>query len=283
MWKSKASVLGVLVAVIWGLTFLSSKVALTEFGPMSLSLFRFVIATVLLTVIMIATRTKFRIAWRDMPLFIVSSIIGVTLYFYFENNGILLLTASESSLIVGAIPVVTILVEAILYRRRPRLRIVVGIVLSFIGVGLIVARSEGASTSRKGYLYMAGAVASWVVYGFATKPLSGKYPLLSITFWQMFFGALGCIPFSIAEGQRWSGFSTDVLLNAAFLGVFGSALGYWLYVIVLENLGPGRSSVFINLIPVVSVAASFVLLGERLSALQFVGAALAITGVYLTS
>jgi len=281
--QGAATLFGVIVAVIWGMTFLSIKVALREFRPMSLSLFRFVIASILLALVMVITRVDFRIAWRDVPLLSLSGIVGVTLYFYFENNGILRLSASESSLIIGAIPVVTLLGEILLLHVRPLKLVVLGIVLSFVGVTFIVLRSESAASSPTGYLFMAGAVLSWVAYGFITKPLSGRYPMLAITFWQMVIGAIGCIPFAVVEGQVWTGLSATALLNAAFLGVLASALGYWLYVIVLERLGPGRSSVFINLIPVVSVAASYVILGERLSPLQITGAVIAITGVYLAS
>jgi len=193
------------------------------------------------------------------------------------------LTASESSLIIGAIPVVTLLCEMVMYRVRPPRLVVGGIILSFVGVALIVLRSESATSSPLGYLFMAGAVLSWVAYGFITKPLSGRYPMLTITFWQMVIGAVGCIPFAIVEHQVWTGLSATALLNAAFLGILASALGYWLYIVVLERLGPGRSSVFINLIPVVSVVASFLILGERLSFLQLVGAVIAVTGVYLAS
>lgn len=281
--QGAATLFGVIVAVIWGMTFLSIKVALREFGPMSLSLFRFVVASILLALLMVITRVDFRVAWCDVPLLSLSSIVGVTLYFYFENNGIMRLTASESSLIIGAIPVVTLLVEILLYRTRPPRLVVVGIILSFVGVALIVLRSESATSSPLGYLFMVGAVVSWVAYGFITKPLSERYPMLTITFWQMAIGAIGSIPFAAMERQVWTGLSTTALLNAAFLGILGSALGYWLYIIVLEHLGPGRSSVFINLIPVVSVAASYVILGERLGPLQLVGAAIAVTGVYLAS
>jgi drug/metabolite transporter (DMT)-like permease len=281
--ESAASLFGVIVAFIWGMTFLSIKVALREFGPMSLSLFRFVIASVLLAGIMTVSHTRFAIAWRDVPLLALSSFVGVTLYFFFENNGILRLTASESSLIIGVIPVVTLIAEILFLHTRPGRLVALGIVLSFVGVALIVLRSESASVSPLGYLYMAGAALSWVVYGFATQPLSGRYPMLAITFWQMVIGAIGCIPFAVAEKQVWAGLSAAALFNAAYLGIFGSAIGYWLYVIVLEHLGPGRSSVFINLIPVVSVAASFVILGERLSALQIIGGIIAISGVYMAT
>ncbi len=274
---------GLAVAVIWGMTFLSIKVAIREFGPMSLALFRFVIASILLTVIMVITRTPFRIARRDMLLLSASGLVGVTLYFFFENNGIMRLTASESSLIIGTIPVVTLIGEILFLKTRPDRKEAGGIVLSFVGVALIVLRSESVGSAPLGYVYMGGAALSWVVYSFMTRPLSGRYPMLAVTFWQMVTGALGCIPFAIVEHQVWSGLSAVALLNAAYLGVFGSAIGYWLYVIALDHLGPGASSVFINLIPVVAVVASFVLLGERLGLMQLVGGVLAIVGVYLAT
>jgi drug/metabolite transporter (DMT)-like permease len=72
-------------------------------------------------------------------------------------------------------------------------------------------------------------------------------------------------------------------LNIAYLGVFCSALGYWFYITSLDILGPGGASVFINLIPVISVIAGFAVLGDRLTAGQWVGALVAIAGVWLAT
>lgn len=275
--------MGVAVAVIWGVTFLSIKVALREFGPMSLALFRFVVASILLAPIVALSRTPFGVRRSDWGLLAASGLVGVTFYFLCENNGILLLTASESSIIVGTIPVLTLVIEMVALQSRPGRKVVAGIILSFLGVALIVLRSESARSAPLGYVYMAGAALSWAAYSFLTRPLSARYPMLTVTFWQMVIGAVGCVPFALAEGQKWIGLSAVSLWNAVYLGVFGSAIGYWLYVMVLEKLGPGRSSVFINLIPVVSVFASFVLLGERLAPLQMAGAVAAIAGVYLAT
>jgi len=277
------SLAGVAVAVIWGLTFLSTKVAVAELKPMTLALLRFVIATFLLPPIVRLSRTSLAIRWRDVPLVALSGFMGITLYFFFENNGILRLSASESSIIIGTIPVLTLLVDMAVYRRKIRPGVKAGILLSFLGVALIVFRSEAAIASPDGYLYMVGAALSWVIYTFITKPLGGKYPLLSITFWQIFFGMIGCIPFALLEGQSVASLSSSVIFNVLFLGVLASAVGYWLYVLVLDKLGASRSSVFINLIPVVSVIASFVVFGERLAPLQLVGGAATIFGVYLAT
>lgn len=278
----RATLAGVLVATIWGLTFLSIKVSVRELGPMTLAASRFVVACLLLPLIARIAKQSLAVKARDIPLLALGGLVGVTLYFWCENNGVMLLSASEASIIVGTIPIITLLLEMVVYRSSPAPRVWAGIILSFIGVALIVLRSGSASSSPEGYLFMAGAALAWPAYGFLTKPLSGRYPLLAVTFWQLFFGMLFCLPLAALEGPaRFP--SLLVSLNVLYLGVFGSALGYLLYVIMLEAIGAGRSSVFINLIPVVSVAAAFLLLGERLSLLQAAGGLVAISGVYLAT
>jgi len=120
--------MGTAVAVIWGLTFLSTKVAVREMGPMSLALSRFVIAVVTLIPIVAATKTSLRIERRDILRLAAAGFLGITLYFLFENNGIMRLSASESSIIVGTIPVLTLLIEIFVYKRKTRPVVVAGIV-----------------------------------------------------------------------------------------------------------------------------------------------------------
>jgi drug/metabolite transporter (DMT)-like permease len=280
---SAAPFAGFAMALIWGLTFLSIKVAVRELGPMTLALSRFIVASALLPLIALVMRQSLKISLRDLPHLAAAGLVGVTLYFLCENNGVMLLSASEASIIVGTIPVVTLIAEVLFMRYRPGLRVWLGVILSFAGVALMVLRSAGVAASPLGYLYMAGAALSWCAYSFLTRPLSGKYPMLVVTFWQIFFGMLGCIPFALAEGPLAAFPSAVVSLNVLYLGVFGSAIGYWLYVIVLGEFGASRSSVFINLIPVVSVVAAFILLGERLGPLQLAGGVIAVAGVYLAT
>ena len=111
---------------------------------------------------------------------------------------------------------------------------------------------------------MGGAAVAWVIYALLRSPSGRKYGRVGITFWQSFFGLLGCLPFALAESSSWRGVGLPVALNVLYLGVFCSAVGYWLYVSAMDRLGAGTTSVFLNLVPVVSVGAAFLLLGERL-------------------
>ena len=281
--KRVAVLLATATAFIWGLSFLSIKVVITVVPPMSLGLARFVIATLLLLLFFVAQRSLPRLALRDLPLMAGSGLIGVTLYFAGENNGIMLLSASESSIIVGTIPVLTVLADRLFIHNKLRALQYAGAAMSAIGVSLMVAESLKISAQPMGYLYMILAALAWVAYAFATRPLLSKYSQIEVTFWQGLFGALGFLPFALFEKMDWTSLTPLIVGNVLYLAIFCSALGYLFYIISMDVLGAGVASVFINLIPVVSVVASFFILGERLSPLQLGGAAVAVAGVYLAT
>jgi drug/metabolite transporter (DMT)-like permease len=282
--RRTALLYAIAVSVIWGLSFLSTKVAIVVLPPMTLAAARFIVAVVLLLALALGVRENLSLRLRDAPLMALSGLMGVTIYFLCENNGIAILTASESSLVIATIPVLTMLVERIAFGTRLRARSYVGAILSFGGVALIVLPSLGArSSALAGFLFMGGAAVAWVVYALLTKPLAPKYGRIGISFWQSLFGLLGCLPFALAESSAWKGFGLSVALNVLYLGLFCSALGYWLYIAALGTLGAGTTSVFLNLVPVVSVGAAFLLLGERLGVMSLVGGAVAVGGVYLAT
>lgn len=281
--KNRAIGLATATAFIWGLSFLSIKSAVVVIPPVSLGLIRFIIASIVLVAVFAFKRRRPRLELRDLPAMAGAGLVGVTLYFLGENNGVLLLSASEASIIVGTIPVVTMLAERVFMRTATSPAQYAGAALSAAGVTLIVIESLRLSPSPLGYLYMGMAALSWVAYAFMTKPLAAKYDALEVTFWQTLFGALGFIPFVFGESVDWSLVTPVIAVNVLYLGVFCSAIGYLFYIVSVDALGPGVSSVFINLIPVVSVAASFFILGERLSPMQLAGGAAAVAGVYLAS
>ncbi len=282
--RGSALLCAISVSVIWGLSFLSTKVAIAALGPMTIAAARFVVAVLALVPVALIAREDLRLRGRDILPMAASGLLGVTLYFLFENNGIALITASESSLVVATIPVLTLLVDRAINKVRLGPRSYVGAVLSFAGVALIVAPALGKSSSSiAGFAYMGGAAACWVAYALITKPLSGRYGGLNVTFWQSLFGLLGCLPFAFAEPRPRSAPGAAVILNLLYLGLLCSAAGYLLYIAAMRRLGAGTTSVFLNLVPVVSVVGAFFILGERLGGLSLAGGAVAVAGVYLAT
>ncbi|HET7838986.1 MAG TPA: DMT family transporter, partial [Rectinemataceae bacterium] len=117
--KSRSAPLyGIAVAVLWGLSFLSIKVAVVVVPPMTMAVARFIIACAVLPLFALLLGERLGVAPRDLPVLALGGLFGVTIYFYCENNAVALLTASESSIIVGTIPVVTMLAERLFVGTR---------------------------------------------------------------------------------------------------------------------------------------------------------------------
>jgi drug/metabolite transporter (DMT)-like permease len=264
---------------------------------MSLGALRFALAIVFLFFMKRRSAPKEKLRLRDFPGLLGAGLTGVSLYFFCENNGVALVSASEASIIVSTIPVLTMAAEwlgARLFGGPARARASgpaaparitgrrwLGAFISMAGVILVAGVSLSISGNVLGYVYMAGAALSWVIYCFLTRPLFARCSRIHIVFWQSVFGFAGFLPFAVSEYRHWGRPDLPVLIHLVFLGICCSALGYWYYARSLEVLGLGVSSIFINFIPVVTVAAGFFFLGDRLSPLQWAGAALVLSGVYL--
>ena len=311
--RQKALIAIIACVLFWGFSFISIKITVAIFPPMSQGMLRFAIAIVFLYFIKLKLAPKEKLYFKDLPLLFATGITGVTLYFFCENNGVSLVSASEASIAIGSIPVLTMITgwlgEKIMLIKKRRVANIAtandaeasntepqghmpqqhgigarqwfGSLISIAGVWLVAGVSLAISGSVLGYIYMAGAAISWVAYSFLTDSLAARRSRIYITFWQTVAGFIGFLPFSIIELRHWGNPNPQVILHLLFLGVCCSALGYWFYVLALEDLGIPVCAIFINLIPVITVIFGFFVLGDRLSPLQWLGAALVIAGVYL--
>lgn len=130
---------------------------------------------------------------------------------------------------------------------------------------------------------MFGAVLAWVVYTLITKPLFKKYSQLSIVYYQTLFGTVFLLPFVLFEKTNWSLVNSTIILNVLYLGAFCSALGYYLYVYAMDHIGISTSSLFLNLIPIVTTIGGYFILDEKIGFSQIIGGSLVIFAVYLIS
>lgn len=270
--------------VLWGLSFISIKISVAVIPPMTLALLRFSIASILLYGVLRYKEPTTRLAKKDMPLMAIAGIIGVTAYFFFENNGVKLTTASAASLIIATIPILTIVGDCLVFKTKLTMVKIVAVLLSIGGIILIMHSSlTDIAGSMTGNLFMIGAAFSWVIYSLATRPLNERYSQLAVVTYQTLFGTATLLPFALLEAGQWQPISGTVLLHVAYLGIFCSAIGYYLYVYALDILGISSVSLFINLIPVVAVAGGFFLLHETITGLQLIGGTIILASVWIAT
>ena len=271
--------------VMWGLSFIASKHALLSgFSPMTLALVRYVMASACLLPMTLMKEKRLRLRRADILPMALSGLMGITLYYFFEYQGISRTSTVNASLILAAIPILTMVVETVVDRRRMRGPQIAGAVISVAGTAIIVlgGSSEGAA-SLTGDLLILGASVVWVAYIFISRKLRDGYSSLSMNTWQALIALVTLIPMALADPCDLGAIPASGWLAAAVLAVICSALCYWLYGNALHEMSPLASAIFINLIPLTTLLGGVMLLGETLTWQAALGGAMIIGSIFLVN
>lgn len=277
-------ILTVLAMLFYGMSFVSTKILLESYGPITIIFIRLLISTAVLFVIA-PPKPGDRVVRRHRKYLVLIAFFEPFLYFLFENFGLQLVSASVASIIIGTIPVVTPALARPLVGERPKRSTLIGLVVSFAGVVIIVLdRALEAEYTPVGILLMSGAVLAAVGYTVGVKAIPGNYRPIIIVRYQSTVGALLFFPlFLVAEA---SAITTEVPSMASighilFLSVFPSTLSFVFLNRAIQRLGPTVANGFINLIPVFTTTLSFFVLGELLTLQKILGMLTVIGGVLL--
>jgi len=279
-----------LTAVFWGGTFIAARVVTQNVGPFSASFLRFAIASLCLAVIIRKLEGGLPRLKRDQIIpVILLGMTGVFAYNVFFFLGLKTVTAGRASVIIAMNPIFIALFASLLFRERLSRINVTGILLCVMGA--IVVISEGAPLALlqgnlgAGELYILGCVVSWVLYSLIGKHTMKEIsPMAAVTYSCLIGGALLFIP-AWTEGllADFAGYRPVDWLGIAYLGFFGSVLGFTWFYQGIQTIGASRAAVFINFVPVSAVIIAFFLLREPLDISLIAGGTMVIAGAYLTN
>ncbi len=261
-------------AIIWGISFISTKASLPYFNPIALAFWRFLLAVITLFIIKTIKYPKVKMEKMDFKIFLAGGVTGVFMYFMFENYGMTYLSASTASILISIIPILTMMSETVINKKPLTFKKVFSVTLSVVGVILIVGFDPQRNLSDMiiGSILILLASVSWVVYTFLTRPLYSKYTTITITYYQNLIGLFFFMILMPFNNVNVLNLPISVYIHVLFLGVFCSAAGYLFFIFALENLESTVCNIFINLIPVVTVTAGVIFLNEKITLLQGLGA-----------
>ena len=251
--------------LIWGMTFVSTKVLLVEFQPIEILFCRFLIGFIAL----LALRPKhIRLTVKQEVLCAGAGLTGVTLYFLLENIALVYTTASNVGVIVAVSPFFTAIASMLIARdERLRPSFLIGFVLAMAGIVLMSA--QGLAGSAAGDMLAVSAAAVWAIYSVLTKKIGAfGYDSIQMTKRTFFWGLLFMLPALGVMGFRFdlARFADPLLsANMVFLGLGASALCFVTWNVAIKRLGAIKTSAYIYLVPVITVAASVAILHEPLT------------------
>ncbi len=282
----------VLTALFWSGAFITGKIAVGEFPPLTLSFFRFLFALPFIFLIFWRMEPRKLLPSRGQwwPLFVLGA-IGTFGYHALFFTCLKYTTAINSSLIGATNPMLTALLAAIFFHERLSPLRIAGIVMSFFGVFFVVTRGDWAMLLHfrfnPGDLLMLAAVGCWAVYSLLGKVYMKRFSLspLMVTAYTFTVCVVLSIPFVIWEGGHFAIAQVSLVgwLSVLYMSIFASVLGYLIHMNAVRRIGAPRAAMFINLVPVFTIIQSILILGEAFSVFQFIGACVIIAGVYLAT
>jgi drug/metabolite transporter (DMT)-like permease len=274
-------------AVLFGSSVVAVRVAVQDVPPLSLAVLRFGQGGLLL--LLVGGRDLLLVKWHDLPLLILLGAVLFTVFPVTFNASLRLIEASRGALVLATIPLWSALLARISRSERLAPRQVVGVLISLGGVGLALAErgvgGQGGLGTLAGDALMLVTALCGAAYGVLAQRAFARYNALTVTTYAMVLGTLLLLPAAVAEGLVGvlPQLDRQTVALLVFLGVFGGALGFFLWTFALTRLTPTQVAVYINLNPLVAILLAAALLAESLTIVFAVGFGAVLVGVLLVN
>jgi len=273
----------VVLAAIWGSSFLFARLSVGEFGAIPLSAVRSLIAALTLFPIMMSKGQwpYFRDNWKH---FIVLGLISTALPFTFITISTQFSTAGFASILNSLTPIMSAGIAWVWLKEYLSVSAVIGIGFSFIGVLIMITDTQSISAEffLLPVLTGLGAALFYALTGnYSRKFVHGVPSVAQATGCQV-FAALFLIPPALYLWPE-NSITTRGWTNAVILGLMCTSVAFILYFYLLKNIGVARTVIVTYMIPVFGMLWGYLFLDEVITYKMSVGAALILSGIALTT
>lgn len=272
--------------VIWGTTFISTKILLVDFTPIEILFFRFLLGLLVL-IIVYPKRLKLKDRKQELT-FAAAGLCGICLYYLLENIALTYTMASNVGVIISIAPFFTAVLSHIFMKTEEKLKaqFFVGFFVAMVGICLISFNGRELELNPIGDILAVVAALVWSVYSLLTRKISSYgYNTVQTTRRIFTYGIVFMLPFLFVFD-----FNLDIqnvvkpeyALNLIYLGIGASALCFVTWNYAVKLLGAVKTSVYIYMVPVITVATSVIVLKEKITWVSAIGTILTLIGLFLS-
>ncbi|MBS0219413.1 MAG: DMT family transporter [Proteobacteria bacterium] len=279
--KSIAALL--LLAVMWGLSIPITKLGVLTLPPLTLTALRFAIAVPLLLLLVVGRK---RLPLRAVPRMAGLGVLGIGVGQVAQTFGVAGTSASVGTIISATIPVFIVFFAAVRLKQAVSGRQKLGLLAAFAGIGL-VALGDGT----EGLFDSSAVGAAWVLLSALTiafyyvwsVELTGEYGTPIVAAWSTLFGFLALLPWAGWEMARTPiHLTVEAVAAAAYLGIVVTTAGLFLWLSLLRTV-PARIAASVQYLqPIVGVALSSAMFGDKLGVPFALGVVLVLAGLALS-
>lgn len=279
-----AFLLPLIAVLIWSMNIAVTRYAVDLIEPASISFYRWLIAFIVLTPFMLfkvwAQRALVR---RHLGQLAILSAFGMVLYQGLSYTAAHYTTATNMGIVNAFIPVFTIFVSMLILKDIPNRFAIVGSIISFLGLLYILGKADFTTLlnmgGHSGDLLMVVAVFFYAFYGVFLKKWQLKIPLLISLYVQIGFALLYHIPFLMYFGL--DAINARNAPSLLYAGIFPSLLAPLLWMLAVQHIGPNRTSIFMNLMPVFTAIIASLWLAEQWTLFHTIGGMMILVGIVM--
>ncbi|KXO73885.1 multidrug DMT transporter [Acinetobacter venetianus] len=279
-----AFVLPLIAVLIWSLNIAVTRYVADYISPVSISFYRWFVAFLILTPFMLPNVWKQRaVIGKDLGKLAVLSAFGMVLYQGLSYTAAHYTTATNMGIVNAFVPVFTIFISYLILKDVPNRFAIFGSLLSFAGLIYVMSQGHISSLFEQGGHWgdavMVVAVGFYAFYGVFLKKWQLKLPLLTSLYVQIGFALLYHVPFLLWFGL--DGINADNAASVLYAGVFPSLIAPLLWMVAVQAIGPNRTSIFMNLMPVFTAIIASLWLSEHWTIYHTIGGMMILVGIIM--
>ena len=288
--KSKTGLIWLMVVIstfFWGSNFNAAHAVADDVTPLTAAAERFSIALVLFWALRFSFgKAESHLSSSDFFVLIPLGIVGVFGFNYAFFTAMHTTSALNAALIMALSPMVSTLLSIVLLNAKIRLHQYIGMLIAFIGVTFVITGGHfSVLHAAVGDLWMLLACGVWSLYSVGSKKFAPQIPPLQFARWTVSVGSVALIIAALLIEQPLLSIPQLSLTTHAilmYMGVCGSVLAYIYWLKGVFFLGPDKSAIAFNLVPVFTLLVSLAF-GSIPNAAQIMGLVLVLTGVLIST
>jgi len=275
-------------ALFWAGNFIAGKYGLIELDPVLLTTLRMFLAfIILLPPYIIQVGHRFIPKISDLFIFTFAGLSGAIAYNLFLYNALRFTSVTKASMIAALIPILTAVMAHALHLESLSKKKYIYIFFALFGVLLTISdwnlSTLCAEPINTGDFLMFGSVFSWATYTIIIKHYGMRYTYLTLSLFTFLSAWIILIPFAIQSALNisWNNIGFSSWVSVLYMAIFPTILSYGFQQRSLRIIGPSKTNLFINLVPLFSMMLSVLFLHEKFNLLNIYSWAIIIVSVIL--
>ena len=270
-------------------SFIAAKFATLELEPLTITLLRYVVALLFLSILAFYNKSSsLKIKRRDLLGLILLGLFGIVGYHYFFFLSLKYTGVTNTAILNASSPIITGLIATVFISERLSRKNHWGIFITFASVVLLLIKGNIenllALTINVGDGLMLLAVINWAIYSIIIKIMVKRYSSFTLTFYATLFGVV--ILFFLATTENYSAqinsISLSSIISILYMGVCASGLGYLFYNMSISQIGPTKTASFTySIVPIFVSIFGWIIFRESITCIMIITMLLIILGLWL--